>query len=53
LYRAHPFPDLIGFVGFEAVQAEAVLLRVDRHGAQPQLGRRAHNADGDLAAIQG
>ena len=52
LHGAHPLSDLIGFVGLETVQAEAVLFGVNRHGTQPQLGRRAHDADGNLAAVE-
>ena len=43
----------VGLVGLEAVQAQAVLLGVDRGGAEPQLRRGAHDADGDLAPVGG
>ena len=49
---APAFADLVGLVGLEPVQAERVLLREDGDGAQAELGGRAHDADGDLAAIQ-
>ena len=43
--------DQVGLVGLAPVQREAVFLRVHRHGAQPELARRAHHANGDLAAV--
>ena len=43
--------DLVGLVGLEAVQGEAVFVRVDRDRADAQLVGRAEHADGDLAAI--
>ncbi len=46
--RAH----LVGFIRFEPVQAEAIFLRVDRHGAQAQFVRCAKNAYGDFAAVR-
>jgi hypothetical protein len=45
--RTLALADQIRFVRLEPVEAEAVLLRVDRHGAEAQLGARAENADGD------
>ena len=44
-------PDQVGLVGFKAVDAEAVFLGVNGHGAQPQVGGRPEDADGDLGAI--
>ena len=43
--------DEIALVRLHPVQREAVFLRVDRDRADAQLGRRAHDADGDLAAV--
>ena len=43
--------DLVGLVGLEAVQGEAVFVRVDGDGADAQLVGRAEDADGDLAAV--
>ena len=43
--------DLVALVSLEAVQREAILVRVDRHGPQPHLRRGPHHADRDLAAI--
>ena len=43
--------DAIGLVRLEAVQGEAVLVRVDGDGANAQLVGRAKDANGDLAAI--
>ena len=48
---AFALADQIGFVRLEAVDAEAVLLRVDGHGAQAQFSGGAKDADGDFAAI--
>ena len=45
--------DAISLVRLEAVQREAVLVRVDRHGAQAELMGRAEDANGDLAAVGG
>src|ERR1700689_1294125 len=45
--------DLIGFVGFEPMQAEPVFFGEDGDGAQPELRGRAHDAYGDLTAVQG
>jgi len=43
--------DLVGLVGLVTVNAEPVLLRVDRDGAQLEFGAGAKDAHGDLAAI--
>src|SRR6185437_8560066 len=43
--------DEVSFVRLETMQAEAVFLRVNGHGAQPEFGARAENPDRDLAAI--
>ena len=43
--------DAVGLVGLEAVQGEAVFVRVDGDGADAQLVGRAEDADGDLAAV--
>ena len=43
--------DPIGLVGLEAVQGEAVLVGVDRDGADAEFVGRAEDADGDLAAV--
>ena len=53
LNGAESFARLVGFIGLEAMQAEAVFLRVNRDGAEPQFGGRAHDADGDFSAVQG
>ena len=52
-HRALALADQVGFVGLEAVQGEAVFLRIDGDGAQAQFVGRAQDADGDFAAIQG
>jgi hypothetical protein len=44
--------DQVRFVGLEAMQREAVFLRVDRNRAQPQFIGCTQNADGDFAAIE-
>ena len=41
----------IRFVCFEAVQGEAILVGVDRDGANAEFVCRAEHADGDLAAV--
>ena len=43
--------DAVGLVGLEAVQGEAVFVRVDGDGADAQLVGGAEDADGDFAAI--
>ena len=43
--------DAVGLVGLEAVQGEAVLVRVDGDGADAEFVGRAEDADGDLAAV--
>ncbi len=49
--RPFPLADQVGLVGLVAVQREPVLLRVDRHGTDPQLGAGAEDANRDLAAV--
>ena len=49
--RSASLADHVRLVRLEAVDAEAVLLRVDRHRAQAELGGRPEDADGDLAAV--
>ena len=49
--RAFARADLIGLVGLEAVQGEAVFLRIDGDRAQAEFVRRAEDANGDFAAI--
>jgi hypothetical protein len=43
--------DEISLVGFRPMQREAILLRVDRHGTQAELGGAPHDPDGDLATV--
>jgi hypothetical protein len=43
--------DQVGFVGLGAMQAEAVLLRIDRDRRDVELVGGAHHAHRDLAAI--
>ena len=52
LDRALALADQIGLVGLEAVQREAILLRIDGDGAHAQFVGGAEDADGDFAAIQ-
>ncbi len=47
----HRLADQVAFVRLEAMQREAVLVRVDGDGTNAQLAGRPHDADGDLAAI--
>ena len=51
LDRALACSDLISLIGFEAVQGQAIFLRVDGYGAQAQLIGGAKNPDGDFAAV--
>ena len=50
--RAFALADQVGLVGLEAVQGEAVFLRVDGDGAQAEFVGGAQDADGDFAAVQ-
>ena len=43
--------DAVRLVGLEAVQGEAVFVRVDGDGADAEFVGRAEDADGDLAAV--
>ena len=43
--------DEIALVRLHPMQREAVFLGVDRDRADAELGRGAHHADGDLAAV--
>jgi len=45
--------DLVGFVGFEAVECEAVFVGVDGDGAEAQFVGGAEDANGDFAAVGG
>jgi hypothetical protein len=49
--RAQPLADLVGLVGLEPVEAQLVLLGVDRDRPLAQLVGRAHDADRDFAAV--
>ena len=46
-----PGSDEIGLVCDGGVERRAIRLRVDGHGANPQLAERAEDADRDLAAV--
>lgn len=46
------FADQVAFIGLEAMQREAVFLRIHRHGAHVQLGGGAHHADRDFRAVR-
>src|SRR5581483_10919281 len=41
----------IGLVGLGPMQREAILLRIDRHGSDPELRGGTHDTDRDLAPI--
>ena len=45
--------DQVRFIGFEAVQGEAVFLGVDSDSAKPQFIGGAEDTDSDFAAIEG
>jgi hypothetical protein len=48
---AFALADEVRFIGFETMEAEAVLLGVDSHSAKPEFSARAENADCDFAAV--
>ena len=50
-HRTFAFADQIGFVGLEAVDREAIFLRVNGDGTQSEFGRGAEDANSNLAAI--
>ena len=50
-HRTSTCADLVRFIGFEAMQGEAVFLRIDSHSTQTELIGRAKDADSDLAAV--
>ena len=52
-HRALARPDQVRLIGLVTVQAEPVLLRVDRDRAQVELRAGPENPDGDLAAVGG
>ena len=43
--------DQIRFIRLETMQGKAVFVGIDGHGAQPQFGGGAENADGDFTSI--
>ena len=45
------FPDAICFVGLEAMESEAILVGVERDGADAEFVSRPKHADRDLASI--
>jgi hypothetical protein len=49
--RPFAFADEIRFVRFEAMNAEAIFLRVNRNSAQPEFGRSPEDANGDFTTI--
>jgi len=50
-HRALARTNLIRLVSLESVQSEAILLRINSHGAQAELVRGTENSYGDFAAI--
>lgn len=49
---AFVFANLVGFVGLEAVEAEAVFFGVDGDGAEAEFIGGAEDADGDFATVE-
>ncbi len=45
--------DLKRFVGLEAMQRKAILVAVDRDGAEPELGSGTETADRDFRSVRG
>jgi hypothetical protein len=52
VHRVLTLADQIALVRLEAVEGEAVLVGIDRDGAEAQLRRRAEDPDGDLAPVR-
>ena len=50
-HRPFALADQVSFIGLETVQGQAVLLRIDGHGAQAQFIGGAQDADGNFAAV--
>ena len=50
-HRLAGLADAVGLVRLEAVQGEAVFVRIDGHGADAQFVGRAKDANGDFAAV--
>ncbi len=50
--RPQPLADAVSLVRLEAVQAQLVLLGIDRHRLLAQLVRRPHHADRNLATVR-
>jgi trehalose synthase len=50
-HRPAGLADRVRLVGLDPVERRAVLVRVHRDGADPELGRGAHHADRDLPAV--
>jgi hypothetical protein len=44
--------DQIAFIGFKAMQREAILVRVDRHRADAEFGGGAHHPNRNFAAVR-
>ena len=53
LDRALVLPDLVGFVGLETVETEAVFFGIDGDCAEAEFIGGAEDADGDFATIEG
>ena len=49
--RSQAFADLIGFIGFETMQAELILFGIDSHRALAQFICRAHDANCNFTAV--
>ena len=50
-HRAMALADQVGFIGLEPVQRQFVFVGIDGNRADAQFVGRAHDADGDLAAV--
>ena len=52
LHRTFALAYQVRFVGLEAMQAQSIFLRIDRHRSQAQFSGSAEDADGDLTTVQ-
>jgi hypothetical protein len=50
--RAFAIAHQVAFICLGSMQREAVFARVNGDGSDPELGRRAHNANRDFTAIR-
>ena len=49
--RTFALADEVSFVRLETMETKAIFLGIDGHGAEPEFGARAEDADRDFAAV--